>query len=154
MQGLEITSGGLELLSLVRPLREKLYAHHAALMPCFEHEFDVQKISEYDRLLADKKRTKSLQVFAAKTEEGRLAGYSLVKVDVENKGELDSLFVEEVFRGEGLARELSLRAVEWLKQQAVVSLSVRVLPDNQAAKALYRDLGFMPRSLMMRICDQ
>ena len=153
MHDLNIISGGLEMLPVIKPLRKKLYAHHRGLMPCFAHEFNPIHISENDIVLADKNRTKAIQVFVAETSDHKPVGYSFAKIDIDNNGELDSLFVEKEYRGKGLAKELSMMTIEWMKLQKPMYISVRVLPDNQAAEALYKNIGFTPRSLIMRICD-
>ena len=141
-------------MPMIKPLRESLYMHHAAMIPDFSYEFDFVNISKYDAILSDKNSTKVIQVLVATTTVDHTpVAYSLAKIDSGNNAELDSLFVKKEYRGKGLAVELSQKAIDWMALHHPIHISVRILPNNDVAKALYEKLGFKPRSLIMRIKD-
>jgi len=55
---------------------------------------------------------------------------------------LYSLWLDPAFRGRGLARPLVAAAVDWARDQQVRTITLRVAPDNVAARAVYESLGF------------
>jgi ribosomal protein S18 acetylase RimI-like enzyme len=54
------------------------------------------------------------------------------------------LWVAPGARGRGLARRLVEARADWARERGAVRLELAVAEDNQAAKALYRSLGFVP----------
>jgi GNAT superfamily N-acetyltransferase len=83
-------------------------------------------------------------------EDGpRLAGYALLIPYWSNEfgGELlfvDELFVDEAWRGQGIAKAF----FAWLEAnpgQETVALVLEVTPDNAGARRLYEGLGFAKR---------
>jgi RimJ/RimL family protein N-acetyltransferase len=55
---------------------------------------------------------------------------------------LYSLWVEPTARGHDLAAVLLTAAVDWARSQQVRTVTLRVSPDNAAARAVYERLGF------------
>ena len=66
--------------------------------------------------------------------------------------------IERPFRGQGHGKQLMLKVIEFAQQQqALCWLDLRVFGHNTAARALYRNLGFVETAHlpdMMRINDQ
>ncbi len=54
------------------------------------------------------------------------------------------LWVAPGARGRGLARQLVEARADWARERGAVRLELAVAENNEAAKALYRDLGFVP----------
>jgi diamine N-acetyltransferase len=135
-------SGGIDLLSVIRPLREQLYRDHAKAMPGFASEYTKRKMDKYDAVLADDNRTKAVQVLLTQSAYRIPVAYCLSIIKSDGNAEIDSLFVDEKYRRLSIAVELSRRAIEWMKSHGTGHVSVRVLPVNATAKALYSKLGF------------
>ncbi|MEM9079138.1 MAG: GNAT family N-acetyltransferase [Verrucomicrobiota bacterium] len=82
---------------------------------------------------------------------GEAVGYCLSTINERGIGELDSIFLEESFRGKGIGREFVRRALEWMDGVGVQAKKVNVLEVNQEAVGLYREFGFRTRQLEMVI---
>jgi ribosomal protein S18 acetylase RimI-like enzyme len=54
------------------------------------------------------------------------------------------LWVAPGARGRGVARRLLEARAQWARERGAVRLELAVAEDNEAAKALYRGLGFVP----------
>lgn len=83
-------------------------------------------------------------------KEGDLAGMVWVKI-VKNEYRTPTLIVGDVivhpsFRGKGVATMLMGAAKDYAKNTGCTSLSLNVISNNHAAKALYSKLGFAPVS--------
>ena len=59
-------------------------------------------------------------------------------------GFINSLFVAELYRGQGIGRELILRASHVAADSGKKTLGLTVNSQNVAAQQLYEGLGFLP----------
>jgi ribosomal protein S18 acetylase RimI-like enzyme len=53
-----------------------------------------------------------------------------------------SLWLDPGARGRGLARRLVVAALDWAARRGVRTATLRVAPDNAAARTVYQNLGF------------
>ncbi|AQT80445.1 GNAT family N-acetyltransferase [Mycolicibacterium litorale] len=56
---------------------------------------------------------------------------------------LYSLWLDQQARGRGLARRLVTAALDWAHRRRVRTVTLRMEPDNDAARTLYEALGFV-----------
>jgi ribosomal protein S18 acetylase RimI-like enzyme len=142
---------GADGIDAVRPLWEKLNAHHARMSPRFGHKlrrrtFEARK----QELLAKADAGKLWAVLVASAAGEGSVAYCICTVSADGTGEIDSIFVEEHVRGQGIGTELMQRALAWLDSMNVTSKIVSVMPENDEALAFYRQFGFYPRSLLLQ----
>lgn len=83
--------------------------------------------------------------------EGKVIGYIYGFLDespvtIYPEATLDALYVEESYRGNGIATELINEFVKWCKENHAVSIEVGVLSKNNKAVNLYRKNKFISYS--------
>jgi ribosomal protein S18 acetylase RimI-like enzyme len=79
-------------------------------------------------------------------EDGTWLGMAGASVHPDRSGtvRLWWLWVAPAARGRGLARRLLEARADWARELGAVRLELAVAEHNEAAKALYRGLGFVP----------
>lgn len=137
---------GADSIDAVRPLWEKLRVYHAPLLddrPPFL--FEPRKQGILSKAAAGKLR---IDLVSIASHPADLA-YCISSVSADGCGEVDSLFVEEHFRGCGVGSELLRRALAWLDSAGASSKVVTVAHGNEGALALYKRFGFHPRTILL-----
>ena len=64
-------------------------------------------------------------------------------------GFISEVFVEESYRGRGIGGELVTRAVSWFKDCGISRIELQVIMKNEAARRLYRRLGWEEELVQM-----
>ena len=85
-------------------------------------------------------------------ENNKIVGYIYCYVNNESIGILDALYIEEEYRGLGIATKLIELAINWLKDEKLFKLiEISVMDKNELAKKLYKKLGFQKFKETLRI---
>lgn len=78
--------------------------------------------------------------------DGQVAGCCALRpldnVDYPNASEMKRLYVRKPFRGSGLGRQLAEAILDAARRAGYGCVLLDTLDDMEAARALYRDLGF------------
>ena len=136
-----------EGIDAVQPLWEKLRAYHAPLLdetPPFL--FEPRKQGILAKAAAGKLRIELVSVASHASD----IAYCITTVSAEGCGEIDSMFVEEHFRGCGVGSELVRRALAWLDSVGASWKVVTIAHGNERALAFYKRFGFHPFSILLR----
>ena len=138
---------GADGIDAVRPLWEKLRAYHAPLLDERPpYLFAPRKQGILSKAAAGKLRIELVSIASHAAD----MAYCISTVSAEGGGEVDSIFVEEHYRGCGVGSELLRRALAWLDSAGASSKVVTVAHGNEGALALYRRLGFHPRTILLQ----
>lgn len=137
---------GPDEIDLIEPLWEKLRAHHRAMAWRFAAEMDHGTFPDRKKVLLAKPQ---LRVDLAKSD-GRPVAYCVTSLSPDGAGQLDSIYVDDPWRGRGIGKELVRRALAWLDQLHARSKTVSVAYGNDPATKLYESFGFHPRTITMK----
>ena len=108
----EYMTGGVALLDRVEPIWLSLREHHIQCSPFFSSELANSEFAERRKELLKKANCGTLHVVIARQQHNDI-GYIICSC-VEDKGEIDSLFVIASQRGKGIGAELTRRGLAWL----------------------------------------
>jgi ribosomal protein S18 acetylase RimI-like enzyme len=138
-------------LETIRPLWEKLKGHHIELSPRFaslrrDKTFDDRKKEFLIKSLNG--RFKLYRVF--REPGGEPMAFCVASITSEGEAEIDSLFVDEAFRGQGIGTELMRRVLDWFEFQGPASRIVTVAHGNDDALRFYARFGFHPDNIRLR----
>jgi ribosomal protein S18 acetylase RimI-like enzyme len=134
----------------LRPLWQKLNSYHASVSPHFSRDFQGYTFDEQKRrLLNDKSR---LYILVAENDREELVGYAVGSMNegANTRGELDSMYVEEAYRGSGIGEELATEILNWFDRHGVDNVIIAVATGNERALKFYERLGFVPRAYTLR----
>ena len=113
------------------------YADATGLDFCFQ-KFD-QELAE----LPGRYAPPSGRLFVA-MHDGRAAGCVALRKLEGATCEMKRLYVRPAFRGTGLGRELANELIEDARDRGYRTMLLDTLASMSSARALYRDLGFVP----------
>ena len=65
--------------------------------------------------------------------------------------ELESMYVREAYRGQGVGQQLVQKFLEWARERGVERVSVTAYVANERAVAFYEKLGFTAKSLTLEL---
>jgi ribosomal protein S18 acetylase RimI-like enzyme len=137
---------GPEDAAVFQALRLEGLAHH----PC---AFAASHDEDAGQSLTDVASRLERQPVFGGFEHGALVGVAGFAVPApakkRHKGLLWGVYVREAARGRGLGRALVIQVIEHARAH-VVQLHVAVVTTNDAARRLYRTLGFTPYGLKPR----
>lgn len=146
---IEYTAGGEELFPFLSPLWEKLRDHHADrsvyFAAYFRNRFFEDRICD---LTNDGKILLKVDLARDQTDD-KIVGYCISAVNKDQIGEIESLFIEEAYRGLGIGNELMERAIRWLDDCHVKSKKIAVAVGNEEVFGFYQQFGFYPRLVIL-----
>ena len=142
---IEIKELSRERLGEIEPLWAKLNAHHRERSTHFVEHFST---FTFGRRQQDWLRQNEVIAFVGEVA-GEFVGYCVAAVSGD-VGEVESLFIDQPYRGRGLGEALMRNALEWLMPRAA-TIRVAVAEGNEAALGFYRRFGFAERLTVMQL---
>ena len=127
--------------------------HHEAWPQIFSPASDPQRdVSYWSRSI----ETENSTTFVAE-KAGEIVGFVTVSVTAENLSLLQpmcfarvgSVCVAEVYRGQGIGRELMAQVELWATANGAADIRLNVWAFNEPALRLYEELGYEVRSLYL-----
>jgi diamine N-acetyltransferase len=140
---------GEDGIGAVRPLWEKLRAHHSPLLVGFPGAMPPFNFEPRKQEILAKAGAIRIELVSTATDASDIA-YCISTVSRDGCGEIDSMFVEEAFRGRGIGSELVRHALAWLESAGATSKVVTVAHANEEALPFYQRFGFEPRTILLQ----
>ena len=137
-------------IDIVRPLWEKLRAHHSPLLASFPGAMPPFHFEPRKQEILAKVAAGKVRIELVTTPETSGIAYCISTIATNGCGEIDSMFVEESFRGCGIGSELVRRALAWMERAGATSKVVIVAHANEEALAFYKRFGFQPKTILLQ----
>jgi diamine N-acetyltransferase len=146
MSTCRIIEGGTPLLETIAPLWRKLARHHAEISVHFGDEFQAMRWPVRRADLLEKAAAGPLRIALAQSKDRkRCIGYCVAVINSRGHGEIESTYVDDAYRGQGIGSALVGRICGWFRRKKVKLASVNVAVGNESAFKFYQQWGFYPR---------
>jgi GNAT superfamily N-acetyltransferase len=143
---LEYISADITRIELIRPLWDQLNRHHLANARTFKDHYERWTFDDRKAYFAKVAKTGLLRVDLAMDKgSGRYVGYCISSLAEDGDGEIESVYVEEAFRTQGIGSALVTRALAWLTENRSARIRVSVADGNEDVFPFYQEFGFHPR---------
>ncbi|MDQ1914365.1 GNAT family N-acetyltransferase [Paenibacillus sp. GD4] len=135
-------------ISLIKPLWEGLRNYHNSLP---NGTVSNKQFEERVGQLEEKAKNGKIQILIAVDDQsGTYIGYSISTISKENEGELDSLFLLEQYRSQGIGDMLMNKSMGWFDENGVNNIRILVSYLNGDAVKFYKKFKFEPISLILK----
>ncbi|MBQ39687.1 MAG: GNAT family N-acetyltransferase [Candidatus Latescibacteria bacterium] len=142
--------GGPELLDAISFLWEQQRRHHADVSPAFGPALEQITFAQRRLGLERKGSQGALRIDTVRlARKTALVGYCISTIDADSSGEVESLFIEEPYRSQGLGEALMKRTLGWLDEADVRRITVAVIVGNERALSFYERFGLVPRTMIL-----
>ena len=142
--------GNEELLDFIKPLWEQLNEEHRQLSKHFSNVFLSNNFEKRKTGLIEQAKTASISVYLVKDSiTDKYIGYCVSTVDQQKVGEVESLFIEERYRGLGIGDNLMKKALSWMDSVSTVKKIINVAHGNEKVFPFYSKYRFYPRSYIL-----
>lgn len=138
------SNGGKEKLEVIQPLFKKLCEHHLETSTYFSKEFEKDQFNERKKAILEKE---NVQIILANDKDISV-GYLVASVH-DNQGEIESLYIDENYRGYAIGDTMMTSALKWIKEKEPKTIKVSVAYGNQVL-SFYGKYGFYPRSIILK----
>lgn len=146
---IDYIEGGKELLEFVEPLWKKLNDHHMQNSIHFKEKF--KKFSFKDRReVIEKSEDKQVLITLAKDIiKDKYIGYVIASISKESIGEIDSIYIEDDYRGLKIGDTLMKNSLDWIRNNGVIRIKIGVASGNEEAFKFYARYGFFTRTTIL-----
>ncbi len=137
-------------LDLIAALWQKLNDHHGSISQYFSDRYPRNTFERRKQELLKKSSGGSMRIdLAQNAATGDLIGYCISTVTADGTGEIDSIYVEEDYRRNGIGDKLMQKALDWMDRLAVKRRVIQVLVGNEEVYTFYSRYGFQPRCTLL-----
>ncbi|MHB1392982.1 MAG: GNAT family N-acetyltransferase [Clostridia bacterium] len=144
---IELFDVSFDEVEVIKDLWEKNRLYHEKGSEHFKElyrsiSFD-QRIKAFCALNED-----TLKITVAKSNDEYI-GYCISTI-TDGRGEIESLHIDETYRGNGIGKQLVMRHLDWLNGKKCEVIGVTVSQENESTIGFYKKLGFYPNTLYMQ----
>jgi ribosomal protein S18 acetylase RimI-like enzyme len=131
-------------LTVIKKLWEELNLIHLVDSIYFKEHYASFSFTERSRNWL-KLPEDNFHLLVAETKDSVPVGYCVSTIDVNWKGEIDSLFVSTEYRQKGVGQLLVRKSMKWLNDRRCISIRLSVSYGREKVLGFYQKLGFYPR---------
>lgn len=142
--------GDQKLINEVEKLWYKLNSYHTNNSKYFKDYFEEKKFESRKEAILEKSKDGKVKIDLVIDEEtDKNIGYCISTIDENMVGEIDSLYLENEYRGLNLGDKLMKKAIDWLEENEVNSMKIGVSVGNDKVIKFYGRYGFYPRATIL-----
>ena len=135
-------------IEVIRPLWNRICEHHRIRARTFRAFFEQTTFDDRKAYFVRCAEAGDIRVDLA-SDRGRCIAYCVTSLSTEHTGEIESPYVDETYRSQGIGTALMIQALAWLDENGSVENRVAVAEGNEEAFPFYRKFGFYPRRTVL-----
>lgn len=143
MEQICIKHGSIELLDSITPLWKELNQLHADKSAYFSDFYRRFTFAERKRDLIQKAETSEFRVALCLNASFDPVGYCVTTAQGD-EGEIESIYITEAYRNQGIGTALMRDAFSWLEVKGINQIKVSVAAGNEAVFSFYQKFGLYP----------
>lgn len=148
---IKYVQGDQTMLNDIKEMWEELNLYHCERSEHFKPHYRAMTFAKRKVVLLRKAECGEMRVDIALNEAtGQKVGYIVSTVNCENVGEIQSIYVDAVYRRMGIGKTLMRNALSWMEEKAVAEKVVEVSVGNETAWGFYGQFGFKPRLTLLK----
>lgn len=143
--------GNQNMLDEIRALWEALNRCMYERSTYFKQHFAGMNFQKRKAELLEKATCGLLRVDLAVDEAtGKTIGYLVSSLDSNKTGTVESIFINEEYRGIGIGDSLMRKVLAWMDQNGAETKVLEVTVGNEQAYGFYGRYGFLPRQTLLK----
>ncbi len=137
-------------ISVIKSLWEKLNQYHREKTKYFGHLYEMNSFEDRIKPILDLAERGSVKIdIAQDTNHNVIVGYCVSTITENGEGEIDSIFLDQNYRGKGIGEALMERALNWFAENNVQDIKIGVVFGNDDVLSFYERFGFYPKSYVL-----
>ncbi len=141
-------SGNKTLFDKVEPLWQQLRLYLLEVSPYFKDYYRTLTFENRKRAILQRAFRGDVRIDLA-VDGSTLVGYCVSSIDRHLTGEVDSIYVDQNYRGQGIGSTMIQKALQWLGSKGAQKKIVSVTFGNEQVWEFYQEFGFMPRRTLL-----
>ena len=135
-------------------LWEKLNQHHSKRSEHFANAFSRRRWTQRREgiLLDSRQKGGRIQVVIAALD-GKDIGYCIATISAAAIGDIESIYVEDPWRGRGVGSALMEKTMAWFAIEGIKHRMLGVATGNEEVLPFYARFGFVPSATILRHKD-
>ncbi|WP_050741597.1 GNAT family N-acetyltransferase [Acetobacterium bakii] len=134
----------------IQVLWEALNQHHRDAAVNFKAHYEKNTFEMRKKNLLQKAKNGQMRIeIAVDQETAQNVGYRISRVGFSGDAEMESLYVQDDYRGLGLGEKLLSNAIAWMDEMGAHTKTVSVAVGNEKAFSFYERFGFYPRKTLL-----
>jgi len=150
MKELTFKRGDIEDLDLIKPLWGKLNQLHLDRSPNFKSRFQNKtwELRKNDLI----KKSREILMDYVEDNNDCIIGYCISTIDKKDEkiGEIDSIYVDTVYRNTGIGKQLMEKAIDWLILKGTAIQRLDVAAGNEQVLDFYKEFDFYPINIVLQ----
>ena len=132
----------------IGPLWEELNRHHVEKSLHFSELIKSRNFEARKKDLISKAKTLRI-IIAIDLKENNDIGYCISTINDSGMGEIDSIYIKELYRRNGIGKRLMEIALRWLEDHGVTGKVLSVGSGNDEVIKFYEMFGFYPAAIYL-----
>ncbi len=136
----------------MKELWQQLNEHHYQQTPVFREDFVNYTFEDRIKKITSKVNSKEniLLELVIDEKENKPIGYCITTINDGRNGEIDSLYVDNQYRGYNVGGKLMERAVKWMDERDVETQIIGVVAGNEDVLEFYKRYDFYPKAYVLK----